>query len=419
MFFSGLLSFLFTPFSGSSFEPIEPVAWHEASIFQVQTEPDPQVEYIIEQYLKGIAKQGYRTSEQGLWIQSEWAILANNRGKIPAPAASLTKVATTIASLQTWPLDHRFVTKFYSQGKIKDGVLHGDLVIENGGDPLFVWEEAIAVAHKLEQLAIKKVTGDLIVVGDWQMNYKKNALKSGQLFKQALNSEQWSATIEKQYQTIEPKIPRPELAIAGTIKTTKTKPDQTRLLLTHESLNLREILRLMNVYSNNFIAESLADKIGGGKRVAQISAQVAKVPTEEILLINGSGLGVNNLISPRAACAMFLALERLLKNTSINVGDLFPVAGVDQTGTFEERNIPIGIAGKTGTLAVVSALSGVIPTVEREKVYFAIINYGHGIETMRENQDILLNSLKQNWQFQSLTPTLSIETTYGDIRRNL
>ena len=404
--------------SSSNFEPIQPVAWHEASIFQVNTDRDPEVEKIVEQYLQNIAKRGFITNQQGIWIQSEWITLANNRGKIPAPAASLTKVATTIASLKTWDLSHRFLTKFYVTGEINNGVLQGDLIIAGGGDPLFVWEEAISVGHHLEQMGLREIKGNLIITGNWQMNYKTDAIKSAKLFQQALNSQKWSVMIEKQYQTIETKIPRPQIIIKGKINKVEKTPESARLLFTHQSLTLQKILRLMNVYSNNHIAESLANQIGGGKKVAQIASQIAQVPEEEVLLINGSGLGVDNRISPRAASAMFMALDQLLAETTINLGDLFPVAGVDQTGTIEDRNIPIGIAGKTGTLAVVSALSGIIPTVEREKVYFAIINYGNGISQMRKNQDILLSNLQQHWQLQPLTPNNSIKSNFGDRQRN-
>jgi D-alanyl-D-alanine carboxypeptidase/D-alanyl-D-alanine-endopeptidase (penicillin-binding protein 4) len=417
MFLATLLTLSFLT-SSSKFEPIKPISWHEASIFQINTNQDPQVEKIVEQYLQDIAQQGYNRNQQGLWIQSEWRTLGDNRGKVPAPAASLTKVATTIASLKTWDLNHRFLTKFYVTGEISKGILQGDLLIEAGGDPLFIWEEAIAVGNQLQEMGIQEIKGNLIATDNWQMNYKTNATESAKLFLQALNAEKWSATIEKQYQTIQPEIPRPQIIIQGKIATIKQKPDSGRLLFTHQSLTLQEILRLMNVYSNNHIAESLAQQIGGGKKVAQIASQVAQVPPEEVLLINGSGLGVDNRISPRAASAMFMALDKMLASTNINLGDLFPVAGVDQTGTIEDRNIPLGIASKTGTLAVVSALSGAIPTVEREKVYFAIINYGNGIDRLRNNQDILLNNLHKHWQLQAITPTKSIKTNFGDRQRN-
>ena len=53
------------------------------------------------------------------------------------------------------------------------------------------------MAHRLEKMGIKKIEGDLIIVGDWQMNYKTNAQQSARLFRQALNSQEWTTTIEK------------------------------------------------------------------------------------------------------------------------------------------------------------------------------------------------------------------------------
>ncbi|WP_017294522.1 D-alanyl-D-alanine carboxypeptidase [Geminocystis herdmanii] len=415
MFFSQLLAFLFLPSQAPSL-PVIP--WHEASIFQIPIDRDPQVQVIVDQYLQTLARQGLDTKRQGIWIQSDWAILADNQGKIPVPAASLTKIATTITSIDTWGLDHRFLTKVYTTGAINNNILQGNLIIEYGGDPLFVWEEAIVLGNKLQQLGINQVKGDLIVVGNWQMNYEESPLKSGEMLKQSLNSKNWSRIIEKQYQEMKNKPDRANIEIQGLVKKVETLPDNTQLLLTHQSLTLREILRSMNVYSNNKIAESLAQQMGGGAKVAQLSAKIANVPPEEILLINGSGLGVDNRISPRASCRMLMALERQLEGSNINLSDLFPVAGVDKKGTVEYRNIPYGIPTKTGTLSVVSALAGVIPTQERENIYFAVINYGSDVEGLRRKQDVLLRNLEQHWTFQPLLPKNSIDISFGDMERN-
>jgi serine-type D-Ala-D-Ala carboxypeptidase/endopeptidase (penicillin-binding protein 4) len=415
MIFAHLLGFLFTNAPSPSL-PVIP--WHEASIFQIPSDPDPQVQVIVDQYLQTLARLGLSTKKQGIWIQSDWAILANNQGKIPAPAASLTKIATTIASIDKWGLNHRFLTKIYRTGEINNGVLQGDLVVEYGGDPLFVWEEAIALGSKLQQFGITKVTGDLIIIGNWQMNYEENPVKSGELLKQTLNQKKWSRIIEKQYQETKNKPLPPNIDINGMVKKNDSIPDNTQLLLTHQSLTLREILRSMNVYSNNKIAESLARQIGSGAKLSQITAKIANVPIEEILLQNGSGLGVDNRISPRAVCRMLMTLETQLEGSDINIGDLFPVAGIDKKGTVEYRNIPYGIPTKTGTLSVVSALAGVIPTTERNHVYFAVINYGSDIEDLRKKQDILLRNLEQHWTFKPLLPTKSIDIYFGDIQRN-
>lgn len=411
MFIADLFAFLF--FKSPPTDSFPVISWHEAQIFQIPTQSDPQVETIVKKYLDNLASQGLIKEQQGVWIQSDWAIDFEHRGKIPAPAASLTKVATSIASLEKWGLEHRFTTSIYSTGKINNGILEGDLIIEAGGDPLFVWEEAIALGNKLEKLGIKTITGNLIIVGNWQMNYEENPQKSGELLKQALNAKNWSYETEKQYQEIKDSFSRPQITIQGVVKTLKNKPNNTELLLTHQSLTLREIVRLMNVYSNNKIAESLARQLGGGEKIAQITAKIINIPQEEILLQNGSGLGVDNRISPRAVARMFMALDNFLENTNYNLGDLFPVSGIDNKGTLKERNIPIGIPCKTGTLAVVSALAGAIPTTEREKVYFAIINYGNGLDNLRHQQDILLHNLHNVMTVQPLTPHSSIEIKFG------
>lgn len=216
MFIADLFAFLFFKSPQSDSFPV--IRWHEAKIFQIQTQSDPQVQIIVDQYLNNLANQGLIKDQQGVWIQSNWSIEADNRGKIPAPAASLTKVATTIASLQTWDLDHRFVTNIFTTGKINNGTLEGDLIVEAGGDPLFVWEEAIALANRLQDLGINNITGDLILVGNWQMNYQENPLKSGEMLKQAFNSDNWSYVIEKQYQEIQNFQKRPKISIQGGVK---------------------------------------------------------------------------------------------------------------------------------------------------------------------------------------------------------
>lgn len=395
------------------------LTWHEASIFEMVTQSDPEIENIVNNYLQDLASQGYALNRQGVWIQSDWAELAQNQGKIPASAASLTKIATTLASINTWDLDHQFLTKIYIRGQIVNGVLNGDLVVEGDGDPLLVWEEAIAIGNSLNELGINQVTGDLIVVGDLMMNFKEDGLTSAKLFQQALNSQQWTPVIEKQYQTLSNQPPRPQIEIKGQIQLQNQMPENVDLLLTHQSLTLTEILKLMNVYSNNKIAQKLAQKIGGGSRIAQIVTELTKVPPREIQLINGSGLGVENRISPHAACKMLMVLEQQLEDTNINIADLFPVSNFGSQGTIEDRNIPLGLPVKTGSLAVVSALAGVIPTEERGNVYFAIINYGNNLDKMRSKQDSLLQNLDQHWQFDSVKPLLTNTSYFGDPKRNL
>jgi len=381
-------------------EPVRLLSWEEAEIFNLPLSGDPVVERIVSEYLQGLKAKGIVSARQGVWIQSDWTKLAEYGGTVPRSAASLTKIATTLAVLSKWEADYRYLTSIYAVGSVEDGVLKGDLAIAGSGDPFFVWKDAIVLGNTLNELGIRKVTGNLLIVGNFAMNFKSDPAVAGELLKLGLNSRLWTVAVRNQYETLPQGTHKPEVAIAGAVKVQEQFSPDAKLLLRHQSMTLTEILKQMNIYSNNKMAEMLAQTVGGGKVVAQIAAKAAKVPPEEIQLINGSGLGLDNRISPRAACAMLMAIQRLLQSTDVGVTDLFPVAGRDTHGTMENRQIPEGTAVKTGTLNQVSALAGVIPTEERGLVWFAIVNSGSQIPTFRQEQDRLLQRLAQHFSNQ-------------------
>lgn len=367
-------------------------------------EPDQIAETILKQYIKDLTAKGNPEKGQGIWIQSGPLVLASNQGTVPLPAASLTKIATSLAALRTWGPFHQFETLVSATGPIKEGVLQGDLIIVGGGDPMFVWEEAIALGNALNKIGIKRVSGNLIIAGKFSMNFQPAPGISGQLLKEAFNAKSWGTEAQFVYSTLPAGTPKPEIAIAGGVKIlTKGSVANKILLLRRRSLPLAEILRQMNIYSNNEIAEMLAEGVGGAQAVKQIAAAAAQVPPEEILLINGSGLGQENRISPRAACAMYIAIQRYLLPYHLTIADLFPVSGRDG-GTLDYRQIPKDTTIKTGTLADVSALAGALPTRERGLIYFAIINRGYDIDGFRLQQDILLQRLQKQWGAAPQTP---------------
>ena len=380
-------------------QPLELFPWHDSAIFNIPLlEPDLRTKNIVQAYLKNLDLQNIDNSRQGIWIQSGWNALARNQGTKLLPAASLTKIATTLAALDKWGARHQFATNIYSTGEFNNGVITGDLIVEGSGDPLFVWEEAIALGNTLHQLGLKSIQGNLLVTDKFYMNYQDNSKNTGELLKEGFDSKLWQSEITRQYLQMPAGTLQPQIAIAGEVKVIKDIPANTKLLVTHQSLPLAEILRQMNIYSNNKMAQMLADLLGGAKEIAKFSAQIADFPSEEIELVNGSGLGEENRISPRAVCQMLITIDKLLQNGSLSATDLFPTAGRDLVGTVQSRGLPLGTSVKTGTLDNVSALAGVIPTKDRGNVYFSIINYGRQYEYFRQQQDWLLNELVQKWE---------------------
>ena len=402
------------------------LAWHEAALFSL-VDPDPQGEENLEQYLKNLQEKGASSGSQGIWMESGLKLLLDHQGSIPRSAASLTKIATTLAALHKWGHEHQFETLIHTTGGIDDGVLQGDLIIEGGGDPFFVWEEAIALGNKLNKAGIRQVAGNLVIVGDFYMNYYSNPETSGESLKIALDEASWNRDATYSYSLMPPGTKRSNLKIAGNIVIKKTlgeveQNSLANLVVRHQSVSLAQILKQMNIYSNNAMAEVLAESAGGATEVAELAADLADVPQKEIQLINGSGLGVDNRISPRAACSMLLAIEEKLEPEPLTIFDIFPVAGRDKVGTMIGRKFPPGTALKTGTLNQVSALAGIFPTRDRGMVAFAIINNGNlGPIAFRQQQDWFLQKLAQNWGTAPIpAPSQAREKEFlGDPKRNL
>jgi D-alanyl-D-alanine carboxypeptidase/D-alanyl-D-alanine-endopeptidase (penicillin-binding protein 4) len=366
---------------------------------------------------------GITNPNQGVWIQSyDGKIAAGRLSNVPLPSASLTKIATTLAALQTWGSNHRFITNISTTGKRSGDTLKGDLLIEGSGDPLFVWEEAIALGNKINKLGIKRIQGNLIVTGKFSMNFDSDLGRSAEYLRLALDSNQWEGEVAAQYNAMPIGTAKPQLIISGNIRILPNlavgNVSTRKSLIRHYSLPLWQILKQMNTFSNNEMSEALATLLGGGRQVAAIASSIANVPNSEIKLINGSGLGQANQISPRGTVAMLMAIHNRAQLEGLTLADFFPSSNCN-CGTIEGRKIPMGTIAKTGTLSDVSALAGIIQTKDHGGFWFAIVNRGDGgIDTFHESQERILQALVDKWGFPKSPSSLFVETTWKDKDRN-
>ncbi len=85
------------------------------------------------------------------------------------------------------------------------------------------------------------------------------------------------------------------------------------------------------------------------------------VSPTEIHLVSGSGLGVENRMSPRAVCGIFRAIEQLAQAQGMTIADIFTVMGQDES-VLDQHPLPRQAVLKSGTLDTVSALAGALPT---------------------------------------------------------
>ncbi len=396
-------------------QPVQELGWEELALFSLPHPPEPMIEKTVENYLQTLSQLGIPQKSQGLWLASDWWTFADHRGTIPQSAASLTKIATSLAALETYGSDYQFETLIKHTGRIEEGVLKGNLIIEGGGDPFFVWEEAIALSNRLNELGIQTVTGDLIVTGEFFMNYQDNRQTSAQLLAQGLNSQRWSKEAQEQYQTLPDGTPRPQVEFLGAVREQRNAefPEAT-LLVQHQSLPLTQILQQMNIYSNNKLAELIVAAVGGVETVEALVIEATGVSPAEVQLINGSGLGVANRLSPRAVSQMLRRIDQKLNAQGGSLGEILPVTGIE-VGTVRDRAIATGIPVKTGSLWNVSALAGVMNTERHGKVYFAILNQNGNLDTFRQQQDQLLQSLDQHWDLIPFDGNIAVKL--GDPKR--
>ena len=102
-----------------------------------------------------------------------------------------------------------------------------------------------------------------------------------------------------------------------------------------------------------------------------------------------------------------------MRSHNLTISDIFPVAGADG-GTIVDRNLPSNAVVKTGSLAVVSALAGALPTQNKGIVWFSLINYGNGLDALRSRQDQVLSELEQQWgKAPSIPPELQTTVVIG------
>lgn len=142
------------------------------------------------------------------------------------------------------------------------------------------------------------------------------------------------------------------------------EPDGVRVLATHQSKPLKDIVHDMNKFSNNLIARTLFLNLGGKK--AQNSIQDAQeitrvylamngVDVQKLTIENGSGLSRDGRVSARMIAQLLNSAYRAPFKTAFI--DSLPVAGYDGTLKRRLRDNP-DLHLKTGTLKNVRALAG-------------------------------------------------------------
>jgi serine-type D-Ala-D-Ala carboxypeptidase/endopeptidase (penicillin-binding protein 4) len=88
--------------------------------------------------------------------------LSLNPSRMVNPA-SLTKLLTTYAALDTLGPAWTWRTPVWLNGKVQDGVLAGSLVIKGYGDPKLTIERVWLLLRRVQQLGVHEIRGDIVL----------------------------------------------------------------------------------------------------------------------------------------------------------------------------------------------------------------------------------------------------------------
>jgi serine-type D-Ala-D-Ala carboxypeptidase/endopeptidase (penicillin-binding protein 4) len=311
----------------------------------------------------------------------------------PRPLASNMKLFTTATTLSRLGPETRIPTKIFRDGKVDaEGVLHGSLYLQGGGDPALgtpafydsylagLGTNLFALTPQVRAVGIELITGRLYA-DDTIFDRLRGVADSGYatssyigpLSGLAFNSGFRGSTSSSGFASDPAKLAASKLARAlasagvdlpPEVALRPTPPDAERVAMIR-SPTLNRIVEVTDVYSDNFFAETLIKLLGarlgnGGTTAAGASVveSFARSHGSGVHAVDGSGLTRSNRASPRQVVNLLLAMRE------DPAGDDFiqDLALAGKEGTIDDRMHGTAAFGrcraKTGTISGVSNLSG-------------------------------------------------------------
>ena len=375
-----------------------------------QTLADPiLINPLVLAFANSLAARGFEAENQGFIVTTlNGEVLAEHNADRAFNPASVVKVATSLAAISKLGPDFRFRTTLYTDGALDPatGTLHGSLYVIGSGDPAFFYENALLITDKLNRSGIRAVEGDLVILGQFYFNLSASREASAKHFRNTLTPETWSAGVKSAFPRFlsmrasegrsgngqpQPQwstVP-PSLKVSGqTITNSAVDTTNLKLLAVHTSLPLVRVLKGLNDFSNNWMANVIGNLVGGPLAVQAFLRTEVGLKDDELSIVTSSGLG-SNYISPRGTIHILRKLIHYLQTKGFGIEEMLPVAGVD-AGTLQRRFTDVyrgSVVGKTGTLSSVSALAGVAYTRGRGPLLFVIYNRGGSTYSFRAVQD--------------------------------
>ena len=357
-------------------------------------------------------------------VRDQGRVLYNHHGAARRTPASNEKLLLSMALLDRMAPDHQITTSISADGLVLKGVLDGNLWILGRGDPSitagrrfgrelpFSPTRIAAIAKAVAATGIQKVNGSVAgstgyyardwFAPGWKPNFPADEIPLATALPIEGNVHKGKHITDPEVRAARALTRRLEaegVNVAGAPLAGQPPADLTEVVAV-KSVELKRMLTFMNRRSANWFAEMFVKRLavevsgtaGTIARGAQGIEEWATRHNVDIDAYDGSGLSYSNRASAAGIARLLSAAEN--ESWGLVLRQTLPGAG---QGTLKERLGGVRLKAKTGTLDMISALSGWVWLRQTQSwAEFSILSNGMYKSTAAPIEDAIVRELTRS-----------------------
>jgi D-alanyl-D-alanine carboxypeptidase/D-alanyl-D-alanine-endopeptidase (penicillin-binding protein 4) len=317
-------------------------------------------------------------------------VLFASKADAPRPPASVEKLYTTSTALLRYGPDATFDTTVAGSGFLDpDGVWRGNLYLRGGGDPTLDATDFQTLASQLGANGIIRVDGS--VLGDEsRFDALRGSYDTGGAYDRDIGGVLSALAFNRGFSKDGKPAAQAARQFAKTLRTSGIRvdgrsgvgitPASVNVLASVDSPPVRDLIRLTNVPSDNYMAEMLVKDLGASFAESGTTATGVDVVRDQLAsfglhpaIVDGSGLSRADRTTPRQV----VRLLQIMHDQQVAGAFEGSLAVAGRTGTIRKRMRGTAAQdrchAKTGTLIGVSALAGLCQATGGHTIAFAML----------------------------------------------
>lgn len=337
----------------------------------------------------------FASEESVLITKEDGQTVVNSNPELALNGASTIKLLTALAVLKSFGPTYQFSTTVLIQGTVdtQTETLHGDIYIQ-GHDPTLSRERLAHLEELVRQSGIQRVVGNLYV----EQQFCLDRQCSDSARRSLIATVHPAKPRTKRTSASAQPTARPVLIVNGNIKVLTSIPAAAKssTLAAVSSVPLKQILKTMLTFSDNYLAERLGSLIGAAKGLMRVMREQFGL-SSSLKLATTSGLGVNRITTGDLE-KVLRSLIALLAKANLTPDSIMAVGGLEGTLRNRFTDNPGTVIAKTGTLhrtdRGVSALAGMMRTANGTTFFFVILHQHGATVAFKRQEESFLRSFQ-------------------------